>query len=158
MTCPFTGEELALLPALNPDWALIHVQRCDAFGNAQLDGLQFMDLDLAMAAKRVIMTTERIVSNEQIRRTPDQTRIPFFTVEAVVEALIGCARTNATGVYEPFFCTSTTTPRHDQGPRQGLQGLSRSLLLRAQVLARLSEPSRHGCRARCVPPRQERTQ
>ena len=45
MTCPFTGEELALLPALNPDWALIHVQRCDAFGNAQLDGLQFMDLD-----------------------------------------------------------------------------------------------------------------
>jgi glutaconate CoA-transferase, subunit A len=103
MTCPFTGEELALLPALNPDWALIHVQRCDAFGNAQLDGLQFMDLDLAMAAKRVIMTTERIVSNEQIRRTPDQTRIPFFTVEAVVEAPIGCAPHECYGVYEPFF-------------------------------------------------------
>ena len=57
MRCPFTSEEVALVPALNPDVALIHVQRCDAFGNAQLDGLQFMDIDLAMAAKRVILTT-----------------------------------------------------------------------------------------------------
>ena len=103
MTCPFTGEQLELLPALNPDVALIHVQRCDAFGNAQLDGLQFMDLDIAMAAKRVIMTTERIVSNDQIRRTPDHTRIPFFTVEAVVEAPMGCAPHECYGVYEPFF-------------------------------------------------------
>src|SRR5262249_47462021 len=86
MTCPFTGEQLVLLPALNPDVALIHVQRCDPYGNAQIDGLQFMDMDMAMAAKRVILTTERIVSNDQIRRTPDRTRIPFFTVEAVVEA------------------------------------------------------------------------
>jgi glutaconate CoA-transferase, subunit A len=103
MVCPFTGEEVGLLPALNPDVALIHVQRCDAYGNAQLDGLQFMDLDIAMAAKRVILTTERIVSNEQIRRTPDQTRVPFFTVEAVVEAPIGCAPHECYGVYEPFF-------------------------------------------------------
>ena len=103
MTCPFTGEEIVLLPALNPDVALIHVQRCDAYGNAQLDGLQFMDIDMAMAANRVILTTERIVSNEQIRRTPDQTRIPFFTVEAVVEAPIGCAPHECYGLYEPFF-------------------------------------------------------
>ncbi len=103
MTCPFTNEEVGLLPALNPDVALIHVQRCDAYGNAQLDGLQFMDLDIAMAAKRVILTTERIVSNEQIRRAPDQTRIPFFTVDAVVEAPIGCAPHECYGVYEPFF-------------------------------------------------------
>jgi glutaconate CoA-transferase, subunit A len=103
MPCPFTGEEVTLLPALNPDVALIHVQRCDAYGNAQLDGLQFMDIDMAMAANRVILTTERIVSNEQIRRTPDQTRIPFFTVEAVVEAPIGCAPHECYGLYEPFF-------------------------------------------------------
>lgn len=103
MICPFTGEEIVLLPALNPDVALIHVQRCDAYGNAQLDGLQFMDIDMAMAANRVILTTERIVSNEQIRRTPDHTRIPFFAVEAVVEAPIGCAPHECYGVYEPFF-------------------------------------------------------
>src|SRR3954451_10268325 len=61
MECPFTNERLLLVPALNPDVALIHVQRCDAFGNAQIDGLQFMDIDLAMAANKVILTTERIV-------------------------------------------------------------------------------------------------
>jgi glutaconate CoA-transferase, subunit A len=103
MQCPFTGEQVTLLPALNPDVALIHVQRCDAYGNAQLDGLQFMDIDMAMAATRVILTTECIVSNDQIRRTPDATRIPFFTVDAVVEAPIGCAPHECYGVYEPFF-------------------------------------------------------
>ena len=82
--CPFTGERLALVPALNPDVALIHVQRCDAYGNAQIDGLPFMDLDLAMAANRVVLTAERIVSNDQIRRRPDLTKIPFFAVDAVV--------------------------------------------------------------------------
>jgi len=103
IACPFTGEQVVLLPALNPDVALIHVQRCDAFGNAQLDGLQFMDIDIAMAANRVILTTERIVSNDQIRRAPDHTRIPFFTVDAVVEAPFGCAPHECYGVYEPFF-------------------------------------------------------
>ena len=90
MICPFTNEKLLLVPALNPDVALIHVQRCDAYGNAQIDGLQFMDIDLAMAANSVILTTERIVSNDQIRRAPDQTKIPFFAVDAVVELPFGC--------------------------------------------------------------------
>ncbi len=103
MTCPFTGEELLLVPALNPDVALIHVQRADSYGNAQLDGLQFMDIDIAMAAKRVILTTERIIANDQVRRAPDQTRIPFFTVDAVVEVPFGCAPHECYGLYEPFF-------------------------------------------------------
>jgi glutaconate CoA-transferase subunit A len=103
MACPFTGEKLVLVPALNPDVALIHVQRCDAYGNAQIDGLSFMDLDLAMAANRVILTAERIVSNEQIRRAPDQTKIPFLAVEAVVEVPFGCAPHECYGTYEPFF-------------------------------------------------------
>jgi glutaconate CoA-transferase subunit A len=103
MTCPFTGEDLLLIPALNPDVAIIHVPRCDAYGNAQMDGLQFMDIDLAMAAKRIILTTERIISNDQIRRMPDQTKIPFFTVEAVVEVPYGAAPHECSGQYEPFF-------------------------------------------------------
>lgn len=103
MDCPFTGERLLLLPALEPDVALIHVQRADAYGNAQLDGLQFMDIDIAMAAKRVILSAERIVSNDQIRRAPDQTKIPFFTVDAVVEVPFGSAPHECYGTYEPFF-------------------------------------------------------
>jgi glutaconate CoA-transferase subunit A len=101
--CPFTGERLLLVPALNPDVALIHVQRCDAYGNAQIDGLQFMDIDLAMAANRVILTTERIVSNDQIRRAPDQTKIPFFCVDAVVEVPYGSAPHECYGAYEPMM-------------------------------------------------------
>jgi glutaconate CoA-transferase, subunit A len=101
--CPFTGEKLVLVPALNPDVALIHVQRCDAFGNAQIDGLSFMDLDLAIAANRVILTTERIVSNDQIRRRPDRTKIPFFAVDAVVEVPFGSAPHECYGLYEPLF-------------------------------------------------------
>ena len=101
--CPFTGDKLVLVPALNPDVALIHVQRCDAFGNAQIDGLPFMDLDLALAANRVILTTERIVSNDQIRRRPDHTKIPFFAVDAVVEVPCGSAPHECYGLYEPLF-------------------------------------------------------
>ena len=101
--CPFTGEKLVLVPALNPDFALIHVQRCDAYGNAQIDGLPFMDLDLAMAANCVILTTERIVSNDQIRRAPDQTKIPFLAVDAVVEVPFGSAPHECYGRYEPLF-------------------------------------------------------
>ena len=103
MDCPFTGEQVTLLPALNPDVVLIHVQRCDVYGNAQIDGLQFMDIDMAMAANRVILTTERIVTNDQIRRHPDHTKVPFFTVDAVVEVPYGCAPHECYGVYEPFF-------------------------------------------------------
>jgi glutaconate CoA-transferase subunit A len=101
--CPFTGEKLVLVPALNPEFALIHVQRCDPYGNAQIDGLPFMDLDLAMAANRVILTTERIVSNDQIRRAPDQTKIPFLAVDAVVEVPFGSAPHECYGVYEPLL-------------------------------------------------------
>jgi glutaconate CoA-transferase, subunit A len=103
MDCPFTNEKLLLVPALNPDVALIHVQRCDPYGNAQIDGLPFMDLDLAMAADKVVLTTERIVSNDQIRRAPDQTKIPFFAVDAVVELPFGCAPHECYGVYEPLL-------------------------------------------------------
>jgi len=101
--CPFTSEKLVLVPALNPDFALIHVQRCDPYGNAQIDGLPFLDIDLAMAANRVILTTERIVSNDQIRRAPDQTKIPFMAVDAVVEAPFGSAPHECYGLYEPLF-------------------------------------------------------
>ena len=103
MACPFTGEKLLLVPALNPDVALIHVQRADAYGNAQIDGLQFMDIDLAMAANKVILTAERIVSNDQIRRAPDHTKIPFFAVDAVVELPFGCAPHECYGIYQPMM-------------------------------------------------------
>ena len=62
-----------------------------------------MDIDLALAADRVILTTERIISNDQIRRAPDQTKIPFFCVDAVVEVPFGAAPHECFGVYEPMM-------------------------------------------------------
>ena len=120
--CPFTGEKLVLVPALNPDFALIHVQRCDSYGNAQIDGLPFMDLDLAMAASRVILTTERIVSNDQIRRAPDQTKIPFLAVDAVVEVPFGSAPHECHGLYEPLFKhLNSYAAQVRQDPEEGMR-------------------------------------
>ena len=73
---PFTSDKMLLVPALNPDVALIHVQRCDAYGNAQIDGLPFMDVDLAIAANKVILTTERIGMNGS-PIAPARNRIPI---------------------------------------------------------------------------------
>lgn len=103
MQCPFTGEKLALLPALNPDVAILHTQRCDPYGNVQAEGLPFMDEDIAMAADRVIVTTERIITNDQIRRNPDRTTVPFLCVDAVVEVPYGCLPHECYGYYEPDF-------------------------------------------------------
>jgi len=103
MTCPYSGDKVMLLPAINPNVALIHVQRCDRFGNAQYDGLPFMDNDLAMAADKVILTTEEIIDNDEIRSASEHTRIPFMTVDAVVEVPRGAAPHECAGHYEPFY-------------------------------------------------------
>ncbi|MCL5107794.1 MAG: CoA transferase subunit A [Chloroflexi bacterium] len=89
ITCPYTGMKLAALPALSPDVALIHVQRADEYGNAQIDGITVADLDLARAAKHVVISTERLIPNELIRREPQRTAIPYFCVDAVVEVRYG---------------------------------------------------------------------
>lgn len=103
MTCPYTGDPVLLLPALYPDVALIHVQRADKYGNAQYDGLPFMDADIAMAADRVILTTEKIIANDEIRQAPDHTKIPFLAVDAVVEVPYGAAPHECAGHYDPFY-------------------------------------------------------
>ena len=103
LICPFTGEKLCLIPAMFPDLAVIHVHRADPFGNVQLDGLRFADMDIARSASKVIVTTERIISNNQIRREPDKTVIPFFCVDAVVEVQYGAYPHECYGVYEPDF-------------------------------------------------------
>lgn len=81
--CPFTGATLLAVPALYPDVAIIHVHQCDIYGNAQIDGISIVDHDLARAARRVILTTERFISSEQIRDEPGRTSIPFWLVDAV---------------------------------------------------------------------------
>ena len=86
---PFTGIPIALLPALIPDVGLIHVHRADACGNAQIDGISGFAAEMARASKRLIISTEEIVETEVIRRRPDRTIIPYYLVDAVIEAPFG---------------------------------------------------------------------
>ena len=87
--CPFTGERLTALPALYPDVAAIHVHEADRFGNCRIRGTSVADHDLARAAKKLIVTCERLVPGDEIRADPTRTAIPFFCVDAVCEVPFG---------------------------------------------------------------------
>ena len=86
---PFTGQPICLLPALILDVGLIHVHRADIYGNVQVDGITGFCVEMARASKRLIISTERIVPTDEIREHPDRTIIPYYLVDAVVEAPFG---------------------------------------------------------------------
>jgi glutaconate CoA-transferase subunit A len=89
VACPFTGERLVALPALFPDVAAVHVHEADRYGNCRVRGTTVADLDLARAARRLIVTCERLIPNDEIRSDPTRTAIPFFCVDAVCEVPFG---------------------------------------------------------------------
>ncbi len=86
---PYSGKRVCLIPACYPDVAMIHVHRCDIYGNSQIDGILVDDFELSRAARRVIVTTEQIVDEADIRETPWHTVIPFYLVDAVIEVPYG---------------------------------------------------------------------
>lgn len=87
--CPFTGKKVVLLPALYPDVCVIHVHEADMYGNCRFKGISVADIELAGASKRVIITCERLIANEEIRHDPSATQIPFYLVDAVCEVPFG---------------------------------------------------------------------
>lgn len=87
--CPFTGAKLALLPALILDVGLMHVHRADMYGNCQVEGITGFGTEFARACKRLIISAEEIVPNDEIRRYPDRTLVPYYLVDAVVHAPYG---------------------------------------------------------------------
>ncbi len=97
--CPFTGMKLAAVPALYPDVSIIHVHESDRLGNCRIKGITVGDLDMVRASRRCIVTTEKIVSNDDIRRTPYATDIPSFCVDAVCKIPYGSYPGNMPGEY-----------------------------------------------------------
>lgn len=89
VTCPFTGQTLTAVPALWPDVAVIHVHEADCFGNCRIRGTSVADWELARAAKRVIVSCEHLISNDEIRGDPTRTDIPFYCVDAVCHVPFG---------------------------------------------------------------------
>jgi glutaconate CoA-transferase subunit A len=96
---PFTGKNIVLVPALNLDVAIVHVYQCDEYGNARIFGPGLSPMETATCAKKLILSTEEIVSNEEIRRNPQLTTIPYYMVDAVVHLPFGSYPGAMPGLY-----------------------------------------------------------
>ena len=88
------------MPALNPDVAIVHVQRADVNGNAHLWGIIGEQKEAAFAAKKVILTAEEIVDESVIRSDPNRTMIPGIVVSAVCHVPFACHPSYAQGYYD----------------------------------------------------------
>jgi glutaconate CoA-transferase subunit A len=96
---PFTGGKIGAVEAIVPDVGILHVQRCDADGNAQRWGSLGADAEGINASRTVIITTEKIVDSDVIRRDPNRTIIPGYRVSAVVEQPWGAFPMHLAGHY-----------------------------------------------------------
>jgi len=99
MICPFTGRDTVVVPALNPDVCVVHVQRADKCGNAQYWGAMGSVQAAALASSRVIVSCEEIVEQDVIESSPHFTIIPAFRVDAVVEMPWGAHPGEVLGYY-----------------------------------------------------------
>ena len=97
---PYGGKDVIVVPALNPDVAIVHVQRADAQGNAHLWGIIGEQKEAAFAARRVILTAEEIVDESIIRSDPNRTMIPGIIVDAVCHVPYACHPSYAQGCYD----------------------------------------------------------
>ncbi|NNL75956.1 MAG: CoA transferase subunit A [Desulfobacterales bacterium] len=84
MACPFTGDPLTAVAAINPDVAIVHVQRSDEYGNAHAWGNLGVARDACLASQHIVITAEEIVSPDSISRDPNRVITPGFRVNAVV--------------------------------------------------------------------------
>jgi len=118
---PFSGKLVNLIPAAYPDVAFIHVHRCDIYGNCQIDGILVEDFELARCARKLIITTERIISTDVIRAEPWRTVIPFYVVDAVVEQRFGSHPCEMHGEYffdEEHIAEWLDLSKSDEGVRE----------------------------------------
>lgn len=99
VTCPYTGEEMAAIPALEPDVALIHAQRADQRGNVQMWGVIGDTVVGALASKRIIVSVEEVVEDSVIDSSPNLTVIPAHRVTAVCEVPWGAYPSYVEGAY-----------------------------------------------------------
>ncbi|MBK6318505.1 MAG: CoA transferase subunit A [Dehalococcoidia bacterium] len=99
ITDPYTGDPITIVPALNPDVAVIHAHQADVYGNARIFGTGVSDVESALASKKVIISAEEIVETAEIRRNPGATSIPYYAVDAVVHSPYGSYPGTCPGYY-----------------------------------------------------------
>jgi glutaconate CoA-transferase subunit A len=98
VTCPFTGERLTAVAALNPDVGIVHAQRADRAGNVQLWGIVGAQKEVVLASRRSIVTVEEVV--DTLERVPGDVLLPSWVVTAVAEVPGGARPSYAAGYYE----------------------------------------------------------
>jgi glutaconate CoA-transferase, subunit A len=144
VVCPYTGESLATVPALNPDVAIVHAQRADSSGNAQIWGLYGVQKEAAFAAERVIIVVEEIVPESVIRADPNRTIIPGFIVDAVVCEPWGAHPSYAQGYYDrdnDFYVAWDAISRETSGLEAWLNEWVYGVASRAEYIEKLGEPT-----------------
>jgi glutaconate CoA-transferase subunit A len=82
--CPFTGEKICLVPSVQPEYSIVHVQRVDMKGNAQIDGIVGEDIEGSRCGKKLIVLAEELIDEDEVKKRPDQTEIPAMYVDHVV--------------------------------------------------------------------------
>jgi len=135
--CPFTGQKLVAVRALNPDVGILHVQRCDPTGAAHRWGTLGMDLMGINACKKIIITTERIVSPDVIRRDANRTVVPGFRVAAVVEAPWGAYPLHLAGCYNSDLPAFSAVCRDEDAYQAYVDRYIHDVADRTQMMARL---------------------
>lgn len=124
MTCPFTGEELLLVPALEPDVALIHAQYGDEKGNLVIQGPPVADLLFARASKLVLATVEKIVTTQDLQGMPGAV-LPYFYVAAICETPMGA---HPTACYPFYGYDRPHTTLYHAAARAGAEAFKRNYL------------------------------
>src|SRR5216684_96797 len=99
ITCPFTGEELAAVPAIRPDVAVVHALKADAAGNVLIEGIVGVQKEVVLASRRSLVTVEEIVADFG-ERSPNAVILPSWTVEAIVCVPGGAHPSYAHGYYK----------------------------------------------------------
>lgn len=99
MECPYTRERLALVPAVKPDVAIVQAQKADEEGNTHFWGGSGVTKEAALAARKVLVVVEEVVSKKVIRRDPNRTVIPGFLVQAVIPEPWGAHPSPVPGYY-----------------------------------------------------------
>ncbi len=124
MDNPFDGwgdtQKVVLVPAINPDVTIIHVQTADVRGNCRMEGLTFADVEQAKASRVLIITCEDLVEEDYLKTEPDRNQIPFIHATAVVKVPFGAYPTACFRYYDydPVYMKAYARAAHDDAAYQ----------------------------------------
>lgn len=142
VTDPYSGREVLVVPPLHPDVSVVHVQRADVNGNAQIWGIIGEQKEAAFAAQRVILTAEEIVDEAVIRSDPNRTLIPEFIVDAVCHVPYAAHPSYTQGYYgrdNEFYLGWDQLSESDEGVQRYLEEWVYALEDRAAYWQKLGE-------------------